>query len=182
MKHARELLLLSKIQKQRDATAFAELYDEYIARMYRFVAFKVESRQEAEDLTSELFLKLWEYLTKSEQKHIDSLNGLIYRMARNIIIDHYRKGASKKEFGIDEYALMLETGDKELRRVEAKIDAEKLIQTMKQLKQEYQEILLLRYIEELSIKEIAHVMGKKRTNVRVTLHRARTVLEDVYKK
>ena len=69
--------------------------------------------------------------------------------------------------------------DKEFRRVEANQELEKLLLTIKQLKQEYQEVVLLRYVEEMSISEIAEILSKSTLNVRVTLHRAGKKLREL---
>ena len=61
--------------------------------------------------------------------------------------------------------------------IDASHDVRKILQALKQLKQEYQEVLLLKYIEELSIKEIAEILKKTQVNVRVTLHRAMIILK-----
>lgn len=176
MNRFKSRIVLQRIQSQKDANAFAELYDAYVTKMFRFFAYKVGNRDVAEDLSSDLFLKLWEYLTADQVQDISSLNGLIYRMARNLVIDHYRHQAGVKECSVDDILhLGVDTG--ELEKVHVQIEAAKLLNHIQSLKSEYQEVLLLRYIEELSIKEIAEVMQKKRGAVRVTLHRATKTLQ-----
>lgn len=171
-------LLLHRIQKQKDQQAFAELYDAHVVPIFRFISYKVGSRSTAEDITSELFLKLWEYLITHEDEHVQSLSGLMYRMARNMIIDHYRKQGATTEQSIDDM-LHLGAPNPDVDRINVEMEAATLLSTIKTLKTEYQEVLLLRYVEELSIKEIAEVMGKKQGAVRVTLHRATKTLQEL---
>ena len=178
MKKVKSRIILQRIQKRKDSDAFAELYDAYIEKMYRFISFKVGNRHTAEDLTSDLFLKLWEYLTTGKQQDIQSLNGLIYRMARNLVIDHYRKHAAIQECAVEDI-LHLSDGVDVAEQVHLDIEVASILAHVRDLKQEYQEVILLRYIEELSIKEIAEVMQKKRGTVRVTLHRATKTLQDI---
>ncbi len=175
MKNIKHNILLQKIQLEKDSDSFAKIYDVYIERMYRFVYFKVGSRQEAEDITSELFLKLWKYLTEKKNK-VDSLNGLIYQMARNLVIDHYRKKAKKQECSLEQVIHL--PGDTDIEyAAHITVESERLLKHINKLKQEYQEIVLLKYIEGLSTKEISLATGKKKTAVRVTLHRAIKVLQ-----
>ncbi|HBB37575.1 MAG: hypothetical protein UV82_C0001G0027 [Candidatus Magasanikbacteria bacterium GW2011_GWD2_43_18] len=176
MQKVKSRLILQRIQKGKDPDAFAELYDAYIEKMYRFISFKVGNRQVAEDLTSDLFLKLWEYLTTGKSTDIQSLNGLIYRMARNLVIDHYRKNTMTFECPIEDILHLTDSTDIQ-EQVHLDIEVSNILAQVKHLKQEYQEVVLLRYIEELSIKEIAEVMQKKRGAVRVTLHRATKTLQ-----
>jgi len=177
MKRFQYRIVLQLIRKKKDPEAFAKIYDVYVTKMFRFIAYKVGNREVAEDLTSDLFLKLWEYLTDGKDHEIQSLNGLIYRMARNIVIDHYRRQSSVAECSIEDILhLGVDTG--EVEKVHLQIESAKLLELIRTLKSEYQEVLLLRYIEELSIREIAVVMEKKRGAVRVMLHRAtKTVRE-----
>lgn len=173
-----EKRLVLRVQEHKDADAFGSLYDLYIQKIYRFVFVKVSSKEEAEDITSEVFLKTWNYLLEKKTERIDSFSGLIYRIARNTLIDFYRKKSSRVEFSLE---LFDDIGDRGS-FVEA-IDADQEIATMlhalKQVKEEYQEIIFLKYIEELSIAEIAEIVGKSSVNVRVTLHRGMSVLKKI---
>ena len=68
----KEQLLLIRLKK-KDKDAFAQLYDLYVTSIYRFIFFKVPTRQDAEDLTSETFLKIWNYLSDTDDE-IKNLN------------------------------------------------------------------------------------------------------------
>lgn len=168
-----EKLLLYRLQAKQDPEAFAELYDLYVKRIYRFVFFKVPGREEAEDITSEVFLRVWNYV--AEGKEIKSFSGLLYRTARNCIIDLYRSKAyqanplllSRLPDGIEPSDL-----GKEAEKISVRLGAETVVQAIKKLKQEYQETLTLRFVDELSIEEISAITGKGKVAVRVTLFRA----------
>lgn len=179
----REKILLYRIFTKKDTEAFAELYDLYVKRIYRFVFFKVGSHENAEDITSEVFLKTWQFLISGSEgaDEIKSFSGLLYRIARNSIIDFYRARANKPEVAINEE---MEIGDsgKWYQELEQKIDAQKIIAAIKKLKQEYQEILTLKYVDELEVKEIAEITNKGQIAVRVTMHRALKKLKDILDK
>ena len=81
--------LLYRIRALRDPEAFARLYDKYVSQIYRFVLLKLPSKEDAEDLTSETFLKSWRYL--QENREVTEFRGLLYRIARNAIVDWYRE-------------------------------------------------------------------------------------------
>ncbi|HLD34520.1 MAG TPA: RNA polymerase sigma factor, partial [Patescibacteria group bacterium] len=142
-------------------------------RIYRFVYFKVSSHEEAEDITSEVFLKAWHFL--QEKKEVKSFSGLLYRVARNCIIDLYRRKAAKPETALSNFLEeALEIGDRGqwYADVGGKMEAQQIIEVLKKLKQEYREVVTLRYVDELEIDEIAEIVGKTKMAVRVTLHRA----------
>lgn len=171
-----ERILLYKAQTEHDSDAFGGLYDQYVRQIYRFVFFKVGSKEEAEDITSDVFLKAWNYL--NEKKEINSFSGLLYRIARNSIIDLYRSRSAKPESVstenidvADSGAWYAEIGDK--------MEAGRITGSLKKLKQEYQEVITLRYVDELEISEIAEITGKGNIAVRVTLHRAIKKLKEI---
>jgi RNA polymerase sigma-70 factor (ECF subfamily) len=170
-----EKLLLYRIQAKHDSEAFGKLYDAYVEQIYRFVYFKVSSREEAEDVTAEVFLKTWNYLR--ENKEVKSFSGLLYRVARTSIIDLYRSRANEPVLIGEE----IEVGDRGAwyEKLEMKIENEKLILALKKLKQEYQEIIILRFVDELELNEIAEIMNKGAVAVRVTLHRALKKLQEI---
>jgi RNA polymerase sigma-70 factor, ECF subfamily len=75
--------------KSGDSDAFAQLYDAYLERVYRYVFFRVTDEETAEDLTSQVFLKAWEHLDHYQLTSTPFLAWL-YTIARNQVIDHYR--------------------------------------------------------------------------------------------
>lgn len=178
MRNINEKIILYRIRTKHDHEAFAELYDKYVEKIYRFIYFKISHKHDAEDLTSEAFLKVWNYLTAKEDRKIQSFSGLIYGIARNNVIDWYRDRAKKPECGLDEN-IVRQISIEPMRELDAKYDSNYLLKLIKTLKQEYREIVLLRYIEELPIKDIALIVGKKKTAVRVVLHRAIKKLKSV---
>ncbi len=181
-----EKVLLYRIQTKRDATAYAELYDAHVAGVFRFISYKVNGREEAEDLTSEVFLRTWHYLLES--RDVVSFPSLVYRIARNLVIDHYR--SRKMHISLDE-AIESDDGEntigwsddgQQMLLVDMKMEAAEVMAAMKQMKADYREVLMLRYIEELSVSEIAEIIGKTQVHVRVLLHRATKTLAGLLEK
>jgi RNA polymerase sigma-70 factor (ECF subfamily) len=173
-----EKILLHNIITQRDSESFGTLYDRYIEKIFRFVSFKVRSREQAEDLTSEIFLKCWQYLTQSDAPKVKSLSGLLYQIARNRIIDHYREQARNQETDVDVSELQIADNHSLEEHTANKQEAEDLLTKIRQLKHEYQEVVFLKHVEGYSTKEIAEMLGKKKNTIRVTLHRAMKKLQD----
>lgn len=162
-----------------DSDAFAFFYDKYVTRIYRFVMIKVSNKQIAEDLTQDIFLKTWQYIV--DKRHIKSFQAFIFRIARNAVIDHYRKN-NLRQVALENVAEIEDSADHLDIKLDKDIDKDDLLRRLRQLKPEYQEVLLLRYLEDLSIDEIADVLQKDKNNVRVLLHRALHKLKDISKK
>lgn len=176
----KEKTLLFRLQTKQDPEAFAELYDLYVKRIYRFVYFKVSGHEETEDIVSEVFLKSWNYIISNTEKEVKSFSGLLYRISRNAIIDYYRKRAGSPENLSEDQ----DVGDEGKWCVDLneKIDNQQIIATIRKLKQEYQEVLTLRYVDGLQMDEIAEITGKGNVAVRVTLHRALKKLKEILDK
>ncbi|MBI4427406.1 MAG: RNA polymerase sigma factor [Candidatus Magasanikbacteria bacterium] len=179
-----EKLLLYKVRIKRDPEAYGLLYDLYVKKIYRFIFFKISSREEAEDLTSEVFLKAWNYLVENSEQEIRSFASFIYRIARNLVVDFYRERAKRlPESSLDavvETLAVEEAGGEHRLMISGEV--EKIMKTLKKMKLEYQEAVLLHYIEELSAGEVARILGKSQINVRVTLHRALKKLKELLEK
>lgn len=173
----KERHLLFRIRSKKDKTAFGELYDWYVKKIYRFIYFKVNNKEEAEDMTSEVFLKTWNYLIEYKEKEIDSFSGLIYRISRNAVVDYYRQRAKKMEVQLNDEILI--SDEKGQLKVEVDYEIEKLLIVIKKLKQDYQEVLMFKYVEELSVSEIAEILERSQISVRVTLHRAMKKLKEM---
>lgn len=171
----KEKLLLYKIKAKHDPEAFGEIYDEYAEKIYRFIYFKVASEQEAEDLSSEVFLKAWKYLIG--EKPVKSIGALLYTIARNRVIDYYRQ----KKFEIEATEEMAKQVPEEtsVTELEKKADLARVYKALGKLKDEYREIVVMRYLDDLSIAEIASIIQKTRNNVRVLLHRSVAALKDI---
>jgi len=166
--------------KNKDAEAFSKVYDLYAEKIYRYIFFKVRTEEDAQDLTSEVFLKTWQYINESG-KDVKNLNALFYKIARNLVVDYYRK-LSQQEVLLDQEVLEKQqslTSKKDLQDVESKIQMEKVEEKLKELKEEYRDAIILRYVEQLSIKEIAVILEKKSGAVRVILYRALNVLKEL---
>ena len=174
-----EKLLLLRLKK-KDPEAFAQIYDLYVTPIYRFIYFKVATHQDAEDLTSEVFLKTWHYIVENNES-IENLKALLYKTARNLVIDFYRQRA-KREFVREEEALLGIQDDHQqslLMQIETQADMRKIEIVLRKIKDEYREVIILRFIEELSISEIAKVLDKSKGAIRVLIHRALKIARDL---
>jgi len=180
MQRIEEKLLLYKIITKRDADSYGILYDKYIERIYRFIYFKVQNREDAEDVTSEVFLKAWQYIIQKSPSEIESVSGLLFSIARNAVIDLYRQRAKKPLVSIEVVSEVI-VEQKKVDSIEYKEDVAHMVELIKKLKQDYQEVLLLKYVEDLKISEIAKVLGKSSVNVRVILHRGMKKLKEMSK-
>jgi RNA polymerase sigma-70 factor (ECF subfamily) len=168
--------LIIKAQKG-EAECFGHLYDHYLPQLHRYVFLKVGSKQEAEDLTHEVFLSAWQSLPGYKSKGFP-FSSWLYHIARNKVIDHYR--TKKVQISID---LVDESFFKLASTLEKDLDIAmhwaKAQVAIKKLKEEQQDVIIMRFVEDLSHKEIADAIGKSEGAVRLIQHRALENLRDL---
>ena len=173
-------ILLYRIKKNRDPEAYGQIYDIYVKQIYRFIYYKISNHEEAEDLTSEVFLKAWNYL--NEGNEVKNIRALLYQMSRNLVIDLYRKRSIKLEIKVDEIEMIESTTTDNEKLVGEKMEHQKILKNLNQLKTEYREVIILKYIEGLKTNEIAKIMNKSGASVRVLSHRALKKLKVIMEK
>ncbi len=171
-----ELSLIKQAQKG-DKEAYGQLYDHYIAPIYRFVLVKVTDKDEAQDLTHEVFLSAWQNLKNYKHQGFP-FSSWLYQIARNKVIDHYRT----KKIHSDVYELD-EDLVKVVGAVESNLDIGLAMDHVKtalsRLSEEQQDVIVMKFIEDLSNEEIANIMGKSEGAVRLLQHRAVNNLKEI---
>jgi RNA polymerase sigma-70 factor, ECF subfamily len=181
MADLKEQLLFAKIKKQ-DREAFIEAYDLYNSQIYRFIYFKIGNSDEAHDITSAVFLKAWNHIQEKSIENNDTLKSLFYKIARNTIIDEYRKNSRFTATSLDNENFPIDIQDDKkniAKEMEAKSDLALIQEKLLQLKDECREVIVLKYIDELSITEIAKILDKSRGATRVLLHRSMKTLREL---
>lgn len=171
-----EKALIEKAKKDMDS--FAKLYDLYVDDVFRFVYFRIGHKEEAEDITARTFEKAIKNIKNFKWKGY-SFKTWLYVIAKNIIIDNFK--SQKVTISIEQ--LNFDMRDEESRTVEeiteVKINNELMMKGLMELSEEYKEILILRYIEEMSIKEVMEITGKTLDAVKSLTKRALKRLKEV---
>ncbi len=151
---------------------FSRLYDDCAKKVYRFVFLRVNSKEVAQDLTAEAFARCWERF-KKDPAAIENPRAFLYKTARNLMVDHYRFAGKIKTVSPETVENFL---------ADPKIDLEKkamlasemntVRQAMSHLNEDYQNAIIWRYLDDLSIKEVSQLLDRSEDATRVLLHRA----------
>lgn len=157
-----------------DKDAFIAVYDTQADALFRFAYFGVGDRELAKDLVSETFVKVWEYITKGNK--VENIKALCYRTLRNLIVDHFRKHKSGSLDGLLEKGFD-PVGEDGMERIEKEEDKVMLRSAIATLPAAIREVVVLRYIEEYSPKEIAELLHISQSLVSVRLFRATQLLK-----
>lgn len=161
------------------ASAFGLLYDHYQPKIYRFVLIKVGRREDAEDLTHQVFINAWQNISNYKDLGFP-FSSWLYRIARNQVIDRYR--TKKPEISLEEvdeenFAAL---GINE-KSIDDKIQIERVMKALKELKEDYRDVLIMRFVEDLSVREAAFAVGKSEGAVKLMQHRAIKELQRLLK-
>ena len=154
-----------------DADAFGELYERYAKIIFRFLYSHLNERLDAEDLTEEVFFRVWRSLPNFRQQGVP-FAAYLYQVARNALIDHVRRekrSGQAVELG-NGYIASQEPGPAD--SASNHLEHQELREVLVYLRDDYREVLVLRFLSELSPEETAQVMERSVGAVRVLQHRA----------
>lgn len=154
---------------------FLKAFDEYNDALFRHAYLRVSSREKATDLVHDTYTKVWSYLRGGYE--IDNFRPFLYKVLNNLIIDEYRK---KKEAsldalleldGVDEGSFS-ELSESTVEAMSATIDGKKAFELLTELPDQYREVIILRFVDQLGPKEISELIEESENVVSVRLHRA----------
>lgn len=157
---------------------FGKIYDKYVDKIYRFVFLKVNSQEIAEDLTSEVFSRGWQSF-EDKKCDIKNVTAFLYQIARNLIVDHYREKGQAQLVSVD-LAPQIEAKGRTLEETAMlKSEVNNVKAALANIKEEYREVVIWYYLDELSVPEIAKILGKSEEATRVQIHRAIKALRQI---
>ncbi len=149
--------------------AFESAYDLYADAIFRHCYFRVFNRERGKELMQEVFMKAWEYIAKGNR--VDNMRAFLYRIANNLIVDEFRK-KDKREVSLEDLQEKgWEPGYDSLPEVQARLDERHVLVTLKKVEKKYREVLIMRYIDQLSPAEIAAITKESANVISVRIHR-----------
>jgi RNA polymerase sigma-70 factor (ECF subfamily) len=155
--------------QQHDQEAFAQLYEEYFDKIYRYVALKIGDRMEAEDITQQVFLNAIKAISSFRWRGIP-FSAWLFRIAHNQVVDYLRRKTKRPTMPLDE-SLVASDYDTQL-IAGRKLDIERLYSAAGKLTPAQQEVISLRFAGELPIAQVAKIMGKSEGAVKALQHSA----------
>ena len=151
---------------------FFQLYENESEVLFRFVSFRIADHEKVKDILQESYLRLWKVLNRET---IENERAYLYRIARNLIIDSYRKiEAHSLDKLIEEDGF--DVPSVETATPEEIIDAKKVKEFFRELPEQYREIFWLRFVEDWSVKDIAQVFSLSENVVSVRIYRGLKLL------
>lgn len=147
---------------------FTEAYNTYADAIYRYCYYRVSDREKAEDYMQEAFYRTWKYIITG--RTIKNLKAFVYRTANNIIIDEGRKKKSCSLSALMEKGFAPSTDPRG--KIENHFMVQEAMNSVKSLDKKYQDVILLKYVDNLSTKEMSVVLHEKENNIYIRRNRA----------
>jgi RNA polymerase sigma-70 factor, ECF subfamily len=163
--------------KQGDSNAIGELYESHRLGIYRYLYYRTGDSQSADDLTSEVFLRMIRALAGYRQGQ-GSFQGWLFQIAHNLLNDHYRKNNGKTQVQLEEH-IMEDPLNSRSRPVEQSLNAVTLKQALEALSGDQRDVIVLRFITGMPINQVAQTLNKSEDSVKALQRRALISLRNV---
>lgn len=156
---------------------FIALYDEMADQLLRHCFFKLSNRELALDLVQETFTRTWEYIASG--KEVNNVKGFLFKVANNLIIDEYRK---KKMVSLE--TLQEQSGfdapTHDHKKTILDVEIGTILAHINKLDEKYREVILMRYVNDFSPKEIAEILGQSENAVSVRINRGLKKVQEMH--
>ena len=162
--------------QEGEPSVVGELYEHYQRGIYRYLFYRVGDMQTAEDLTSEVFLRMIEKLP-NYSGHSLTFKAWLFQIARNLSIDHYRRMNIRKDVQLaDDYP---EGGDEPLEMITKDLTSEKLYHALVELPDNQRDVIIMRFVVGMPVREVAQSLHKSENSVKGLQRRALMSLRDI---
>lgn len=165
-----------KRAKSGDKSAITELYQQYKPEIYRYLYYKVGKAQLAEDLTADVFIRVLENLHQY-QPRTAPFQAWVFRIARNLTIDHYRRMNTRNHLYLNE-SLPSEQGDPEA-AADRSLTVNQLQHALRRLTDDQSDVIILRFIADMPIKQVAQALNKSESAVKALQARGLEALQRI---
>ncbi len=154
------------MNKKKENMRFMQAYDSFSDAIYRHCYFRISSHDKALDLMQDTFTKTWHYISKGND--VKDMKSFLYKTANNLVIDYYRK---KKELSLDTLQEAGYEPGKEEPQITFAADRKNILKLLDNLNEKYKEVIVMRYIDDITPKEIAKLTGESENIISVRIHR-----------
>lgn len=169
----------TSIPEENHEARFLKAFDEYNDALFRHALLRISNREKALDLVHDTFTKVWAYIRGGYE--IDNFRPFLYKVLNNLIIDEYRK---RKELSLD--AMLAEEGvdegsfddlsESNTEALAATIDGRKAFDLLEELPDQYKEVIIYRFVDQLGPREISELIEESENVVSVRIHRGLKLL------
>lgn len=160
---------------KQDSEAFGLLYDRYVNRIYNYIYYRTGNHHDAEDLTARTFYKALKHLPRYVDRGAP-FSAYLYRIAHNIVANFHRDTSRRQIVSIDDLIITVPNQQEPTAIAEKRDEQEELLQAVRRLPPERQQLLILKLVEQMSNAEIAQVMKRTEGAIKSLYHRTLVAL------
>jgi RNA polymerase sigma-70 factor (ECF subfamily) len=160
-----------------DPSAFGQLYERYVTKIYNYVYYRTGNHHDAEDLTGRVFYRALTHIDRFVDRGVP-FSAWLYRIAHNLLANWHRDHARRQELSLDDMALTSPLRETPEATTEANEAHSWLLNAIHNLPSERQELLILKFVEHLSNAEIGEIMGRTEGAIKSLYHRTLLSLRD----
>lgn len=163
-----------------DRQAFGELYDRYVERIYNYVYYRTGNRFDAEDLTERVFFRAIRHIENYENRGLP-FAAWLYRIAHNLVANWYRDNSRRKDIPLEQFDFTLTYhGDLPETAVMKSEARDELLAIIQRLPAERQQLLILKFVEQMTNAEIGQIMGRTEGAIKSLYHRTLLALREEF--
>ncbi len=159
-----------------DSNAVGNLYERYRVNIYRYLYYRVGNTQVAEDLTSEVFIRMIRAIREYRAQNT-SMEAWLYQIARNLAIDHHRKMSVRNHVILEE-DLIAESEDVD-KTVEQNLTSDILVRALAKLSEEQRDVIVLRFVNCLPVAQVAQALHKSEDAIKGLQRRGLMALREI---
>jgi RNA polymerase sigma-70 factor (ECF subfamily) len=164
---------------QGDQEAFGALYERYVGRIYNYIYYRTGNQHDAEDLTARVFFRALGHIEHYTDRGLP-FSAWLYRIAHNLVANWHRDNSRRKEVPLEEIILVRQGIEHPEILLMQSEEQESLLDIIRELPPERQQLLILKFAEHLSNAEIGQIMGRSEGAVKSLYHRTLLSLRDEF--
>jgi RNA polymerase sigma-70 factor (ECF subfamily) len=163
---------------KEDPEAFGQLYTKYVDKIYNYVYYRTGNPQDAEDLTAKTFYQALRHVHRYVDRGLP-FSAWLYRIAHNLVANWHRDRSRRQVISLDTLALVSERPDPES-RAQLEDDEQRLLRIIRHMPDDRQQLLILKFVEQMTNREIAQIMGRTEGAIKSLYHRTLLSLRDTW--
>lgn len=165
------------VRAKEDPQAFGVLYERYVGCIYNYTYYRTGNHQDAEDLTARTFYRALKHISHYVDRGAP-FSAYLYRIAHNVVANWYRDNSRRQIISLDELVMRTFWREEPASLAEEHEDQDLLLQAIRQLPPERQQLLILKFVEQMRNAEIAEVMGRTEGAIKSLYHRTLETLRE----
>jgi RNA polymerase sigma-70 factor, ECF subfamily len=160
-----------------DPAAFGELYERYVKRIYNYIYYRTGNHHDAEDLTARVFARALQHIPSYVDRGLP-FSAWLYRIAHNLVVNWHRDRGRRKLVPLDDMVMSTLRSEAPERVTEHREEQDLLLVAIRNLPEERQQLLILKFVERLPNAEIGEIMGRSEGAIKSLYHRTLLSLRD----